>query len=127
PLVNFTNRYATKHDGMKWIEWTCIPDLEARLIYVIARNVTEFVEREQLLKKSEEKYRRLFNNIQGMVSLNDLDGNFLDVNRAGLKLSGYSLEEVQQSDLYQLVDPEKHNEIPAYLETVKTYGQASGE
>jgi len=80
-----------------------------------------------LLKKSEIKYRRLFDNIQAIVSINDLEGNFLEVNKAGLTASGYSLEEAQQNNLYQLIDPEKHDEISTYLKTVQEYGEASGE
>lgn len=127
PVVNFTNRYYTKDNEIKWMEWTCSPDYDNKIIYAIGRDVTEFVKREQLLKESEIKYRNLFDNIQAIVSINNLNGNFLEVNKAGLTASGYSLEEARQTDLYELIDPEKHNEISTYLETVQKYGEASGE
>lgn len=126
-VVNFTNRYKTKNDGIKWIEWTCTPETETRLVFLIARDVTEFVEREQLIKKSEQKYRNLFDNIQGIISIHELDGNFLDVNHAGLVASGFSKEEMQQSSIFDLVDPEKRDGIKEYLKAIKEYGMASGE
>lgn len=126
-VVNFTNRHYTKDNNIKWIEWTGIPDLETRSVYVIARNVTDFVEREQQIKKSAVKYHQLFNHIQGIVSIQDLEGNILEVNKAGLQASGYSLEEAQQSDLYTLIAPEKHHKILGYLKTIQKHGEASGE
>lgn len=124
---NFTNRYFTKHDGFKWIEWTCTPEMETRLIYVIGRDVTKFVEREKLVTLSEKKYRRLFNNIQGIISVHDLKGNFIDVNLAGEQASGFSHEEIQQGSLYDLVIPERHDEIKKYLQTIQKSGKAAGE
>src|SRR5699024_2012291 len=69
----------------------------------------------------------LFDNIQAIVSINDLEGNFLEVNKAALMASEYSLEEAQQNDLYKLIAPEKHDEISDYLKAVQHYGEASGE
>lgn len=126
-VVNFTNRYYTKNHVIKWIEWTCVPETENRLIYLIARDVTEFMEREQILKKSEEKFRKLFEHTQGILSIHDLEGNFKEVNRAGLKASGFSKEKMKRSTLFDLIAAERHDEVKAYLQGIQKYGQASGE
>lgn len=127
PVVNFINRYTTKHDGLKWIEWTCVPEVELDMIFVIGRDVTEYVERENMLKKSEQKFYHLFNKIEGILSIHDLKGNFLDVNPAGLTASGYSREQMKNSSLSELVPPEKRPEIQSYLQAVTQYGKAFGE
>ncbi|GGW30183.1 PAS domain-containing hybrid sensor histidine kinase/response regulator [Arenibacter certesii] len=127
PLRNFTNRYCTKQQGVKWIEWTCIPEMETQQIFFIGRDITEHVEQEELLKGSERKFHNLFDNVQGILSIHDLDGNFLEVNHAGLASAGYSKEEMRQSNLYSLIAPDKADEIKAYLATVQNYGKASGE
>lgn len=127
PVVNFTNRYYTKNNGIKWIEWTFTPERETKLIFLIGRDVTEFVEREQLVTKSREKFQNLFENLQGILSIHDLAGNFIEVNKAGLAYSGFSKEEMQKSSLFDLVDPEKHEEISQYLAAVRKYGKAAGE
>ena len=127
PLRNFTNRYYTKNNGIKWMEWTSTPDMESSLIFTIGRDVTEFVKREQLLKKSEQKFHQLFNNIEGILSIHDLEAKFLEVNPAGLKASGFSREEMQNSTLFDLIDPAKRGEIKRYLEAVRHYGYAAGE
>ncbi len=126
-VVNFTNRYKTKNGGIKWIEWTSTPDMDAKLIFTIGRDVTEFVEREKMLKKSEQKFRNLFDNVQGILSIHDLDGKFIEVNQAGLEATGFSLEEMQKGSLFHLVAPEKHSEIKQYLGAIQKYGKATGE
>ena len=127
PLFNFTNRYLTKHNGVKWLEWTSNPEVESQLIFIIGRDVTEFVKKKELLSKSEQKYRNLFNHLQGILSIHDLEGNFLEVNQAGLDASGYSKKEMQRSTLHDLIPPDKQEEISQYLKAVKEYGKAVGE
>lgn len=124
---NVKTRFITKDNEIKWIEWTSIPQMETELIFTLGRDVTDSVEKNKMLAKSEEKYRRLFDNIQGILSIHDLDGNFKETNQAGLTASGFSKEEMRHSSLYDLVAPENHNEIPLYLEQIKKYGKASGE
>lgn len=126
-VINYTNRIKTKDGEVKWIEWTSSPDMETKLIFTVGRDVTEFVEKEQLLEKSEKKFRSLFDKIEGILSISDLEGNFIEVNRAGLAATGYTREEMKHASLFNLVDPEYHDEIEAYLLALKQHGHASGE
>lgn len=41
PVLNFENRYITKDGRTIWLSWTSIPVPEDRLVYAIAKNVTE--------------------------------------------------------------------------------------
>lgn len=127
PLINYTNRYIVKSGKIKWIEWTSTPEIESGLVYTIGRDVTEFENRKELLVRSELKYRGLFERSQGILSIHDMKGNFLDVNEAGLEASGFSENEMKTSSLYDLVIPEKHKHIKVYLEAIKQHGHAEGE
>lgn len=40
PLHNFENRYLTKKGEIVWLTWTSMPDVNEKLIYAIAKNVT---------------------------------------------------------------------------------------
>ncbi|MBL7119227.1 MAG: PAS domain S-box protein [Dehalococcoidia bacterium] len=51
----------------------------------------EFAEQ---LRASEERYRELFENAHDAIWLHDLEGNIIAANRACVKLTGYSLEEL---------------------------------
>jgi PAS domain S-box-containing protein len=124
---NFTNRYLTKTDTIKWIEWTSSPDCDSNQVYTIGRDVSVYVAREKLLAQSELKFRKVFENISGILSVMDFNGNFIDLNRAGLIASGFSKEEMQKSSLYDLIESERHGKIPLFLKEIKKHGHASGE
>jgi PAS domain S-box-containing protein len=54
----FENRYRCKDHSYKWLAWTGVPVLEERLIYFVARDITERKNTEQELQESlqKEKY-----------------------------------------------------------------------
>ncbi|KQS91646.1 PAS domain-containing hybrid sensor histidine kinase/response regulator [Chryseobacterium sp. Leaf394] len=126
-LSNFNNRYVTKSGEVKWIQWTLVPQPESGVVYTIGRDITEFTTRKKLLRRSEEKYRGLFEKNQGILSIHDLDGNFLDVNDAGLKASGFSREELLTLNLYDLIIPDKHENVKMYLQEIRISNHAAGE
>lgn len=127
PPSHFTNRFYSRTRDIKWMEWTCTLESETGSIYIIGRDVTQYVQKKIQLAVSEQKYRSLFNNLQGILSIHDLDGKFMDVNRAGLQAAGYSRKEMLQGNLYKLIAPEKHDKIGDYLSKLRTHGYASGE
>jgi len=71
-----------------------------KLFLAIIRDITERKQAEELLKKTEEKYRRLFEDSRDAVFISSADGKFLDINPAGLELFGLdSKEELLQIDI----------------------------
>ena len=65
--------------------------------------------------KSEKKFRKFFENSIGLMSLRDLEGNLLAVNEEGRKSLLYTKEEVQNLNLFQLVNPEDKLLMEEYL------------
>jgi len=51
PLFNFENRYLTKSGRIVWLLWTSIPVEDEKLIYAVAKNITD--------KKELERERKL--------------------------------------------------------------------
>ncbi|MEO6589719.1 MAG: EAL domain-containing protein [Pyrinomonadaceae bacterium] len=72
----------------------------------IIRDVTETKRAGESLKESEERFRDLFENANDIIYVHDLDGNFMSVNQAGLKVFGYTQEEVAGLNIGQIVCPE---------------------
>jgi len=65
-----------------------------------ASNITVRKEIQETIKKSEEKYRTLFEESKDVVFIVSAEGKFLDLNQAGLDLLGYSSKaEATQLDL----------------------------
>lgn len=73
---------------------------------ILSRSITYAIERkatEEELRKSEEKYRELFERSKDAIYMSTVDGDFIDINTAGLTLFGYEasdLPNLKVRDLY---------------------------
>jgi PAS domain S-box-containing protein len=60
----------------------------------INRDITERKQAEEALKKSEEKYRKIFENVQDVFYQTDINGLIIDISPSIYGLSGYLPEEL---------------------------------
>lgn len=60
-------------------------------------------EQRERLRRSEARYRTLFESASDVIVTRDLDGKITSVNRAGLELTGYSPEEAAELSIDQLM------------------------
>ena len=95
-VLEFDNRYQHKDGSWRVLSWKSVPQPDG-LMYAIARDITEHKRAEEELRKSEEKYRTLFDSIDvGVCTIEVLfDGNdkpvdyrFLEVNPSFEKQTG---------------------------------------
>ncbi|HOE15875.1 MAG TPA: PAS domain S-box protein [Syntrophorhabdaceae bacterium] len=115
----------TKHLGERILHTKKIPiiDKDGESLYLlgISEDITELKRTEELLKKSEKKYRSIFENaVMGIFQVT-IDGQYLSVNPAGAVMYGYeSPEEMMKSvtdtarQIY--VYPEERARLIAQLE-----------
>ncbi len=74
---------------------------------VIAQDVTERNRAEDELRRSEERYRELFENANDIVYTHDLHGIVTSMNVAGERMTGYSRDEVLGRPISDFVAPEQ--------------------
>ncbi len=65
---------------------------------------------EEALRRSEERFRELFENANDVIFLHDLKGKIIAVNRAAEYLTGYSRTEVVGQNVEELVAPEARHQ-----------------
>lgn len=61
---------------------------------VISTNISKRIKAEEALKKSEEKYRNIFENIQDVIIQTDPNGIFLNISPSIKDVTGYTPEEL---------------------------------
>ena len=91
---------------------------ERLLLSTIADQVAVAVQRAclfQQVQESEARYRDLFENSPDMIHSLDAEGNFLAVNRTERETLGYSLEEMLQMNIRQVLAPEEVDRMLAAL------------
>ena len=74
---------------------------------VMSLDVSERVQAEEALRRSEARYRDLFENASDLITSTDLDGRLTAVNEAFVRSTGYSREELVGTPLAELVPAER--------------------
>lgn len=116
----------TSQHARRWLSlyFTRQPGGEADGAFTcVARDVTDRREAEERLRQSEGRFRLALSFLQEGITLSDPEGQLLIYNPAMEKLTGYSLEEVQSTDLHILLYPdlsERQQALDALLELLRT-------
>ena len=61
-------------------------------------------EKTQELRESERKYRDLWENANDILYIHDMDGNFIEMNRVGREVTGYSQDEIRRLNVRDIID-----------------------
>ena len=81
------------------------------------QDITEGRQAESALNESEEKFRTIFQSASEGIFIADNQGNYTEVNDTGLKMLGYTKEEILQLNLKDLIPEEE------LAQTVKTFSK----
>lgn len=91
-VIGFRNRYKCKNGDVKWISWNSRSFPEEKLIYAVIRDVTKFIEAEQALRESEERFRNIIQSSPMGIYLYELEDTnrlvMIDANPAADKFTG---------------------------------------
>jgi two-component system, sporulation sensor kinase E len=101
-------------------------------VQLIARDITPMKMVENALKKSEEKFREVFNNANDGISLHSIDedglpGNFAEVNDVVCQRLGYSREELMEMGPLDLINRETKTKMAEINEKLNSNGRATFE
>lgn len=117
PLAGYRNRQLTADGETRLFEWNGVSDMERKLVYAMAQDITERRQAEEKLNLALEKYEKTFRAAPIWVVLSNLeDGRYMEVNRSFLNAMGYKREEVigkTSLELNTWVDPRDRERIIA--------------
>jgi len=117
-------------DGYQgWFETTKTPmlDKEGKILGVlgISRDITERKKAANALKESRERFYTLFEYAPDGIFISTPDGNYIEINRAGAELLGYSRDELIGMPVSDIVDQEQR--VDPELGEVKSNNSYSHE
>jgi PAS domain S-box-containing protein len=90
-------------------------------------DITERKRTEKALRASEEKYRTYIYSAPHAIFLCNLEGRYVDVNPAALRLTGYSREELLSMNITDLDAPEEQDGARERLARLRTEGRLNAE
>ena len=89
PVRGFENRYRCKDGSYRWLSWTVHPLMESRQVFSVARDITERKAAVESLRQNEEKYRKIFENVQDVFYQTDDRGTIIEISPSIERYSGY--------------------------------------
>ena len=135
---NFEMRSKNRDGKFVWYSFVNRPIFndkgEVVAIHGIARNIDEkkraeraLRESEEKLRRSEKRYRDLFDSVSDLIYTQDLEGRFMNGNRAMTSIFGYELEEFIGRKAADFMKPELGELFyTEYLEGIKKKGYYEG-
>jgi PAS domain S-box-containing protein len=78
------------------------------------------------LEENPDWDRDLVEHSRDLLCVHDLQGRLLSVNPGPARLLGYSIEEILQIPLRDLIDPTSRDQFDAYLREIERVGEAHG-
>ena len=110
------NRYIHKDGAPMWVHKfvSVLPgeNGEPAHLITLVTNTTGRARAEQALRESEERYRRLAEQVSDGIFVTDSQGRYVDANRAGCEMFGYTLEELKTLTVRDVIVPEELQRLP---------------
>ena len=81
---------------------------------------------QRALQDNQDWYADLVEHTHDLLCVHDLAGRLLAVNPAPARLLGYSVEEILQIPMRELMAPESRDQLDAYLDEIERTGESHG-
>lgn len=104
-----------RNDERMWVRFVGEPIFEEGVVVRIEGTISDVTEQHlqaQAVAETQERFRAVFEQSPNGIFLNDVDGNYVDVNPAGCEMFGYTRDEMLQLKVADVLVPDA-SELPA--------------
>jgi hemerythrin-like metal-binding protein/PAS domain S-box-containing protein len=91
-------------------------------IYASARDISQRIENEKLIKSQKDEFETIFNYAKDAIVITDLDTNFLNFNQSFLDMTGFSKSELLKKNYNDITISEHKDRNNHALEQVLNHG-----
>ncbi len=129
--MRFENRYRHKNGSYRWLAWTAVPVPEEKLIYAVARDITEQKAAEAALRVSTDRIRAVLDNVADGIITFDEGGQIQSANPNVQRLFGYSPSELSGRPISVLIadgyESDFSTKLRAVLRPEKTHSTSGSQ
>ncbi len=102
--LHFENRYRHRDGSYRWLAWTAVPVPKERLIYAVARDVTQEKAAAEDLRRSRERIRAILDNVADGIVTCTAQGIIESANPNVQTIFGYTATELSGRPVSVLID-----------------------
>jgi PAS domain S-box-containing protein len=122
PISSLEHRVAQPDGSICWHQWTnrAVFDTQGRFVeyQAVGRDITALKEARETLRRSEEKYRSILDNVTDGIYMIGADGFFTYLNRVSLKRSGLPEDDYTSCHYLARVDLDDRERVRTNFERV---------
>jgi PAS domain S-box-containing protein len=119
-LMAFENRYLCKDGSFRWFQWSVTPAPQDRVMYGVARDITESKKMEEARRTSEARYAAIFECAPDGIVIADPESNYLDANASMCRMLGYTRNELIGLNASNIVSEAEVRHIGLALGLIKS-------
>lgn len=120
-IYQFENRYVCKDGSIKWLSWNSFPNPEEKIMYGVARDITEQKIMQNELIESKKRFEEVSKQSNEVIWEIDKNGFYTYLSEACIDVYGYEPEELIGKKRFYDLSPEnyKKNVTETYLNYTK--------
>jgi PAS domain S-box-containing protein len=117
---SFVNRYNKKNGGVAYNLWSVRWDSSAKLLYCVAKDGKEIVEQKEKIQQSEERFKALVQDRSDLISITDMQGNYIYISPNSTVITGFTPEEFIGKNVLEFIHPDDAERIMADVAKLET-------
>ncbi len=112
-------RFKNKVENWRFMQSTV--NIAGKQLIAVTRDITERIQAEEVLLKSEKQYQKIFNSSTDSFLIFDMNGNIMEANSQACKMYGYTYKEITKLSGKDIIHPDHYrgfDQIKQYVETI---------
>ncbi len=104
------DRFERADGSVQWLRWEVRPWYDSREnvggIVIFSEDISERVKIDEILRQSESRFRRIFDNVATGIAITDCSGRYVQCNNSYCSLLGYDVSELSAMNFPSIIHAE---------------------
>ncbi|HSI76116.1 MAG TPA: PAS domain S-box protein [Lunatimonas sp.] len=119
-VKSFVNRYRKKDGTIAYNLWSARWDNDSKLMFCVARDAKEQIQKEELISQSEHRFKALVQDGSDLIAILDCDGNYIYVSPTSIQVLGFAPDEFIGRNAFEFIHPDDVERTAGSLQRIGT-------